>query len=87
MLPFLGSVLMLLVPLALLTFYLWRQGQLTVSRLGGGSRAPEEEAKRILADRFARGDLSAEELLERASILSWTPGVEPVPARRRTLRG
>ncbi len=41
-----------------------------------GSRAPEADAKKILADRFANGDISAEEFMERASVLNWTPGSE-----------
>ena len=36
--------------------------------------APEAEAKKILADRFAQGEISAEEFMERASVLNWTPG-------------
>lgn len=50
-----------------------------------GARAPEAEAKKILADRFANGDISADEFMERASVLNWTPGSEqwPQPAKRR----
>jgi uncharacterized membrane protein len=36
--------------------------------------APEAEAKRVLAERFARGDISSDDFLERASVLNWTPG-------------
>jgi putative membrane protein len=39
-----------------------------------GSRSPESEAKKILAERFARGDITSDEFMERASILNWTPG-------------
>ncbi|CAL9341713.1 hypothetical protein SUDANB121_00294 [Nocardiopsis dassonvillei] len=35
---------------------------------------PEHEARRTLADRFARGDITVEEFMERASALNWTPG-------------
>jgi putative membrane protein len=38
------------------------------------TRAPEAEAKTILAERFARGDISSDEFMERASVLNWTPG-------------
>lgn len=38
--------------------------------------APEDEAKRVLSERFARGDISTDEFLERASVLNWTPGTE-----------
>ncbi len=36
--------------------------------------SPEHEAKRILAERFAQGDMSSDDFLERASVLNWTPG-------------
>ncbi|WP_236700611.1 hypothetical protein [Allosalinactinospora lopnorensis] len=39
--------------------------------------APEpadETARRVLAERFARGDISVDEFLERASALNWYPG-------------
>lgn len=85
-LPFLGNFLVVLVLLAGLAYYLWRQGRLTLP-VFTPRRSPEDEAKRILADRFARGDISTEDFLERSSILNWTPGSEAVPARRsRRLR-
>jgi uncharacterized membrane protein len=82
MLPFLGSFLFLLVILAIAAtaLYLWRQGKLPLPNLGK-SRSPEEDAKRILAERFARGDISSDEFMERSSILNWTPGAEPLPSR------
>lgn len=85
-LPFLGSaVLLLLVLTALTLFYLHRQGKLTLPSFVG-RRSPEDEAKSILAERFARGDISTEDFMERSSILNWTPGSEAIPARRRTRR-
>jgi putative membrane protein len=47
---------------------------------------PEDAAKQILAERFAHGDLSTEEFMERASALNWTPGLEAAHPRhiRRT---
>jgi len=36
--------------------------------------SPETEAKRVLAERFAKGDISSDDFLERASVLNWTPG-------------
>ena len=45
--------------------------------------APEFEAKKVLAERFARGEISTEEFMERASVLNWVPGAEPPPPPRR----
>jgi uncharacterized membrane protein len=82
MLPLAGSFALLLVLVAgLAGFYLWRQGRLTLPSLGS-RRSPEDEAKHILADRFARGDIGTDDFLERSSVLNWTPGSDPVPARR-----
>ena len=39
-------------------------------------QSPEHEARRILAERFARGDISSDDFLERASVLNWNPGSE-----------
>jgi putative membrane protein len=83
MLPFLGSMLLLLLVLAAL--YLWRQGKLPLSKVDG-QRSPEEQAKGILAERFARGDISSDEFLERSSMLNWTPGSDQVPAQPRKKR-
>lgn len=73
-LPLFGGVLLLVVLLALGSWLLWRRGILTLPRFAAES-APEDDAKRILADRFAHGDISGEEFIERASMLNWTPGV------------
>jgi putative membrane protein len=54
-------------------FFLVRNGQLGPSA-GVTTRSPEAEAKRILAERFARGDITSDEFMERASVLNWTPG-------------
>jgi putative membrane protein len=80
-LPFLGSFLFLLVILALVLtgLYLWRTGKLPLGNFG--KRSPEEDAKRILAERFANGDITSDEFLERSSILNWTPGAEPLPSK------
>ena len=84
MLPFLGSLLLLLI-LVLAVLYLWHQGKLPLPKLGS-HRSPEEEAKRILAERFAHVDISSDEFLERSSILNWTPGSERIPAKPRKNR-
>jgi putative membrane protein len=80
MLPFLGAFLLVLLLVALTGFYLWRQGKLTLPKLGG-ARSPEDDARRILAERFARGDISSDDFMERASILQWTPGSDSLPSR------
>jgi putative membrane protein len=86
MLPFVGSFVSLLLILALVLggLYLWRAGKLPLNV--GRPRSPEEDAKRILAERFAQGDISTEDFMERSSILNWTPGAEPLPSRPRKRR-
>jgi putative membrane protein len=85
-LPFLGSFLLLLLLLAGLTaLYLWRSGRLNLPALGTAS-SPEADARRILAERLARGDINSEEFMERASILNWTPGSDSTPNRNRRPR-
>ncbi len=81
---FLLLTLLLLVGTAL---YLWHTGRWNLGR--PAITPPEEEAKRILAARFARGEINAEEFMERSAILNWTPGVTPAqqpPRLRRTRR-
>jgi putative membrane protein len=82
--PFLGTFLLLLL-LALVALYLWHQGKLPLPKLGS-HRSPEDEAKQILAERFARGDITSDEFLERSSILNWTPGTDPLPSKPRKNR-
>jgi uncharacterized membrane protein len=86
-LPLIGNFVFLLLILAIVAtgLYLWRTGRLPLGNLGRAR--PEEEAKRILAERFARGDIASDEFMERSSILNWTPGVEPVPSKRGKKRG
>ncbi len=86
--PFLGGLMLLLVLLLLAGtfFYLRRHGHLPDLGLVRRARTPELEAREILATRFATGDLSSDEFLERASVLNWTPGVEPLPVPRSRRR-
>ena len=80
--PILGGLLLLILLLAGLTaLYLWRSGRLNLPAAGRW-RSPEFDARRILAERFARGDITTDDFLERASILNWTPGAEAVSDRR-----
>ena len=62
--------------------YLRRTGRIGELPWARRQRTPEHEAREILATRFATGDLSSDEFLERASVLNWTPGVEPLPVPR-----
>ena len=73
--------LFLLVVLGTLLFFLVRNGQLGSSGWAT-NRSPEAEAKRILAERFARGDITSDEFMERASVLNWTPGSESWDLRK-----
>jgi len=45
--------------------------------------SPEHEAKRILAQRFASGEISSDDFLERASVLNWTPGSDTWPTSKK----
>jgi putative membrane protein len=80
-----GFLLLFLLLAGLSALYLWRSGRLSPSALGRAGR-PEQEARRILAERFARGDITTDDFLERASTLNWTPGTEGVSHRRRRPR-
>jgi putative membrane protein len=82
--PSLGALmffLFLLLALGTLLFFLIRNGQFGPSQLTA-DRSPEAEAKRILAERFARGDITSDEFMERASILNWTPGSDSWEIRK-----
>jgi putative membrane protein len=69
------------------TFLFVRRGQFGPPPWVAARHSPEAEAKRILAERFARGDIGSDDFLERASILNWTPGSDlldrPRPKKRR----
>jgi putative membrane protein len=84
-LPLLGFMLLLLLLAGLAALYLWRSGRLAVPAIARSGSA-EHEARRILAERFARGDISSDEFLERASMLNWTPGADAGPYRDRRNR-
>lgn len=84
--PFVGSMgmLLLLALLAVGTWWLWRQGKLPqLTR----RRSPEDAARVILAERYARGDMTTDEFMERASVLNWTPGNDALPPKPRTRGG
>lgn len=84
-LPLLGGftlLLLLLLLAGLAALYLWRSGRIEVPGVGR-SGVPEQEARRILAERFAHGDISTDDFLERASLLNWTPGADVGSDRRR----
>ena len=67
-------------------FFLFRTG-----RIGPPpwvqNRGPEAEARRVLAERFARGDITTDEFMERASVLNWTPGSDSWEIGKRKKKG
>jgi len=79
MLPLLGSFFLIPLLLALTGLYLWRTGRLNLPAFN--RRSPEDGAKEILAERFARGEMTSDDFLERAAMLNWTPGNDRLPAR------
>ena len=81
---FLLGDLMTLLLLLLIggAFLLARKGRLGPPPWVRLAHSPEAEAKKILAERFARGDISSDEFMERASVLNWTPGAEPHPHQK-----
>lgn len=81
--PFLGGLMFLLFLIVVITMI----GLVRRGRFGPPpwlrQPGPEREARRILAERFARSEIDSDEFMERASVLNWTPGVEPVPVPRQ----
>ena len=78
----LGWVLLLIgLAVAVTALLLWRAGRL---RAMSGSRSADEQARHVLAERFARSDISSEEFLERCATLNWTPGIEKPARGKRT---
>lgn len=85
------GVLMCIIPLLIVAgvaFFLLRRygrppwagkgGQPPWARSESSARtSPDDTARQVLAERFAKGDISVEEFLERASALNWYPGDEP----------
>jgi uncharacterized membrane protein len=67
-------------------FFLVRRGYLGPPPWAA-HRSPESEAKTILAERFARGDISSDEFMERASVLNWTPGSDSWETRKGKKKG
>ena len=75
-------LLLFLLAGAVTSFLLWRTGRLPM-RSVNSSRSPDVQARQILAERFARGDISSEEFLERCATLNWTPGIDRVARGRK----
>ncbi len=77
--PFLGAAivvaLLLLLSTVLYRTYLERATRPVLP----ATASPDDEARRILAERFARSEITSDEFLERASILNWTPGSDQFP--------
>lgn len=76
--PFVPGVLMfcvlMLLVLSALAFTIARRKGHAPPWAGPRTPRPEESARSVLAERFARGDITVEEFMERASALNWTPG-------------
>lgn len=86
LLEVLGAVIPLIAIIVIVgaLLYFYRRGwRPRLPILDGGSEPPEVEARRILAERFARGDLSSEDFMERASVLNWTPGSDDLSPHGR----
>lgn len=65
-------------------FFVLRQGKFGAPPWVAHRRpSPEGEAKHILAERFAREDISTDEFMERASVLNWTPGSDSWDVNRK----
>jgi len=65
-----------LLLIAATLFFLFRTGRICPPPWVQ-NRGPEAEARRVLAERFARGDISTDEFMEKASVLNWTSGTDP----------
>ncbi len=79
-----GSFIVIAALLVATFLFLRRKGLLPqVSPLQWTGRAPgpDETARQLLAERFARGDISSDDFLERASVLNWTPGANDYAPR------
>jgi len=74
--------LFMLLVLGTLLFFLVRHGHLGSPSLAASNRSPEAEAKKILAERFARGEINSDDFMERASVLNWTPGSDSWDVRK-----
>ncbi len=68
------------------TIFLLKRGTLGPPPWITHQRTPEAEARKILAERFARGDISSDEFMERASVLNWTPGSDTWETRKKKRR-
>lgn len=76
-----------LLTTAALLFFLVRTGRVGPPPWAGSvNHAPEAEAKKVLAERFARGDITTDEFMEKASVLNWTPGSDSYDNRPRKRR-
>jgi len=77
-------MLLLFLLLVAGSVFLMRRGAVGPPPWMARQPSPEHEAKRVLAERFARGDMSSDDFLERASVLNWTPGSDDwQPTKRK----
>ncbi|MDT0302208.1 SHOCT domain-containing protein [Streptomonospora wellingtoniae] len=73
--PVMGvAMLLVLLLLGLVAYLLISRAKGRRPLWAAAPEPPEYAARRVLAERFARGDITVDEFLERASVLNWTPG-------------
>ncbi|WP_052809927.1 SHOCT domain-containing protein [Streptomonospora alba] len=73
--PMIGAAMLLVLLLLGLLAYLWfLRSKGRRPPWAAAPEPPEHAARTVLAERFARGDITVDEFLERASVLNWTPG-------------
>jgi putative membrane protein len=80
--PFIGAAVLVAL-LVVLGTALYRAHQQRSMPALTAAVTPDDEARRILAERFARSEISSDEFLERASILNWTPGSDQFKSTAR----
>lgn len=78
-------MLLLLLLMLAAAYLLLRPGGAVADRLVARQASPEDDAKRVLAERYARGDMSTDDFLERSSVLNWTPGSDVTQKPKKSL--
>jgi putative membrane protein len=82
-LPFLAGAVLVALLLLLATGLYRAHRERSAQPALPAAVTPDDEARRIIAERFARSEITSDEFLERASILNWTPGSDQFSPRFR----